>query len=159
MDLENKVWICSGYAELDVTTLAFYIDMDPIHTPFKNFGFEFELQGPGANIEGPGQGNIFMVPDYVENLPNSVDEETGETIFPYMVERHFINNLYPDTEYTLQLSCKNRREFFEDTFSFVTPKPEQPYPDWTWNARTKEWEPPVQKPDLIWDPETQQWHL
>ena len=44
--------------------------------------------------------------------------------------------------------------------------PKSPYPSWTWNDPTRQWEPPVPRPsspkseyDLIWNEDTQAWGL
>ena len=150
MDLINKCWHKSGTADSSDVTVELYMDMDPLATPFKNFGHSFNLKGLGAYTIGDDPAVVTVEAD----VPQSVD---GETVFPFLVERHFIKNLYPDEEYTLELMFKNRREVVEDTFSFTVPRPAKPYDSWVWSSDQKQWIAPALPPDLIWDEESQQW--
>ena len=66
-----------------------------------------------------------------------------------------------ETDYELYLWAENDKESFETTVTFTTPRSEQPYPSWSWNADAKAWEAPVTIPDddklYRWDEETQSW--
>lgn len=160
MDLQNKSWIVSGEADdYNSATLEFYIDMDPIHTMFKNFGHEFLLSGPGADSpDESGQGREVVIS--ADDLDNIQDYNEGsETEFPFLVERHFLNNLVGGGTYTLELMFKNRREIVEDVFSFTVPKPPKPYESWVWNERSLEWVAPSPPPQPVWDEDLQQWIL
>ena len=48
----------------------------------------------------------------------------------------------------------------EDLDAFIAP---QPYPSWSLNSQTTEWEAPIPKPDdenlYVWNEETQSWNL
>lgn len=155
MDLQNKCWHVTGEADSTDVTLEFYLDMDPIHTPFKNFGHEFSLQGMGSDQLDEINGRVTLESDNLNYEDN--EEAISETVFPFLVERHFVKNLYPDEEYTLQLMFKNRREVIESTFTFKTPKPEKPFDSWVWDNSLKEWTAPVTPPSLVWDEVSQQW--
>ena len=155
MDLANKCWHKSGTAESSNCKIEFYLDMDPGKTPFKNFGHEFLLKGPGA-VSPFETGEGMTVTIEAEEIDRTEEEVTT---FPYLVERHIIKNLTPGAEYTLELMFKNRREVFEDTFSFTTPKPQKPHPSWIWSEENYEWVAPVSPPSLVWDENNQQWIL
>lgn len=153
MDLVNKCWHKSGTADSTDTTIEFYLDMDPVATPFKNFGHEFLLTGPG--LESPSE-DLSGITVTIE-ADDIVSEE--ETTFPYLVERHFVKNLVAGGTYNMELMFKNRREVIEDTFSFTVPKPPKPHDSWVWNQNSLAWVAPIEPPSLIWDEESQQWIL
>jgi hypothetical protein len=48
----------------------------------------------------------------------------------------------------------------EELDAFIAP---QPYPSWSLNSQTTEWQPPTLKPDdenpYVWNEETQSWYL
>ena len=71
-------------------------------------------------------------------------------------------NLDMETDYELYLWAENNKEAFETTVTFTTPRPEQPYDSWTWNADIQVWEAPVSKPNdgqnYEWNEETQSWN-
>lgn len=152
MDLVNKCWHKSGSADSSDVTVEFYMVMDPVDTPFKNFGHSFDLKGLGAYTIGDKPAVVTIDAD----IPEPAD---GETIFPFLVERHFIKNLYPDEEYTLELMFKNRREVIQDTFSFTVPRPPKPYDSWVWNSDLKDWVAPAAPPTPVWDENSQKWIL
>lgn len=153
MDLENKCWIKTGTADSSDCVMEVYLQMEPGKTPFKNFGHEFLLIGPGA--ESPfesGEGRLVTIE------ADTLDHDEEElTTFPYLVERHFIKNLTPGATYTLELMFKNRREIVEDTFSFIVPKPSRPHDSWIWDEQKYEWVAPVLPPSLAWDEESKKW--
>lgn len=72
-----------------------------------------------------------------------------------------IERLHLQTEqtYTLFLWAENDGQRFEKEFEFTAPRPEQPYPSWTWNG--ERWNAPVPYPDdgnyYQWDEDNIQW--
>ena len=153
MDLENKCWHKSGTADSPEVVVEFYLDMNPVNTQFKNFGHEFTLLGRGAESIDD---QPFRVTVEAE-VPEESEEYGHPTVFPFLVERHVIKNLYPEEEYILDLMFKNRREVIEDTFSFTVPRPQSPYDSWVWDSSAKEWAAPVPPPLPLWDEESKQW--
>jgi|SRR6056300_932072 hypothetical protein len=155
MDLENKCLHASGEATSNDVTVEFYLDMDPGKTAFKNFGHSFSLKGPGAYTIGDQDADIvFEVED-----PEKIQEyNSGDDVdFPFLVERHFIKNLHSDSEYTIEVTFKNRRELVTDSYTFSIPKPPKPYDSWVWDSETKKWLAPAEPPSLVWDEASQQW--
>ena len=112
---------------------------------FRDLKFKYELR-QGDNIKQYG---VFPPPGvrYVRT-----DQEF------LIIERL---KLEMETDYELYLWAENDKESFETTVPFTTPRPEQPYSSWTWNADAQVWEPPVAMPtdgkDYRWDEETQSW--
>jgi|SaaInl3SG_22_DNA_1037383.scaffolds.fasta_scaffold02286_11 hypothetical protein len=155
MDLKNKVLHASGEATSSDVTVEFYLDMDPVATPFKNFGHSFSFKGLGAYTVGDQDARVVIEADPPEDI--QADEAEGPTEFPFLVERHFIKNLYPEEEYEIEVTFKNRREVFTDSYFFTVPRPPKPYDSWIWSSENKEWVAPAEPPALIWDESSQQW--
>jgi len=76
------------------------------------------------------------------------------------VERVFF---YPEEELTIDFWLDYGGNHLEDSYTFTTPRPAQPYDSWTWDAEAKQWVPPVPYPDdggmYTWDEEAQEWVL
>jgi len=77
------------------------------------------------------------------------------------ISSHAINGLVPDKEYTVNVWAENAGERWENSFSFTLPRPESPYPSWTYNEDTYSWDCPVPYPEdgpfYIWNEENQEW--
>ena len=67
----------------------------------------------------------------------------------------------PEEELTIDFWLDYGGNHLEDSFTFTSPRPPQPYPSWTWDAKAKQWVPPVPYPDddkfYEWDEENQTW--
>ena len=127
-----------NYADLFIG----FTDGAPV-VEFKDLKFKYELK-QDSNIKKYG---VFPPPGvkYVR------------TDQPYIVVERL--NLVLETDYELYLWAENGGESFEITVSFTTPRPEQPYPSWTWDG--KKWNPPVPYPDdnkfYTWDEDALDW--
>ena len=80
-------------------------------------------------------------------------ELTPSRIFSYRAEAK------SDDKITLFVWATNAKVTVENQTIFTIPRPEQPYPSWTWE--NGEWVPPVPRPDddnlYQWDEESQEW--
>ena len=154
MDLENQKWISAGEPDGPYSAEChFLIDMIPAVTQMKNFDFEFEIEGPlekGIHVEISGE----LEEEIVARSNKLYDQETE---FPYLCNKHYLNNLFAGTEYTIHLLFKNRRKVITDSFSFITPKPENPHGNWIWDSQSSSWAPPLPPPNPIWDQESGKW--
>ena len=67
--------------------------------------------------------------------------------------------LAPDDEVVLTVWAENGGQRYEGEVVFTAPRPEQPYPSWTWDDGA--WTPPVPPPDFDqpyeWDENQQSW--
>ena len=76
---------------------------------------------------------------------------------PYIVVERL--KLDMETEYELYLWAENGGKSFETTVNFITPRPAQPYPSWTWDG--EKWNAPVPYPDdgkfYEWDEDALDW--
>jgi hypothetical protein len=76
----------------------------------------------------------------------------------YIVNERLLN-LKPDETYELYLYAHNDGKTFENTVSFISPRPTQPYESWTWDG--DKWEPPVPHPEgedsYTWNETDQKW--
>jgi hypothetical protein len=143
-DFQTQNWtitiedLQSNYADLFIG----FTDESPV-VEFKNLQFKYELK---HNNEIQQQGSY--------PPPNVKYLNSDQTYI--VVERL---NLTPETTYELYLWAENGGQSFEKTFEFITPRPPQPYPSWTWNGET--WESPVPYPEgeefYAWDEENQEW--
>lgn len=75
-----------------------------------------------------------------------------------------LENLLPDSDYVLNIKVfEDDNDVFDKNVLFTTDKPDQPFPSWTWNEHTLEWESPKPHPEdgqgYIWDEEAQEWEL
>lgn len=65
----------------------------------------------------------------------------------------------PDSVCHVDVWIKSRNGEFSNSVSFVVPRPEQPYPSWSW--QNGQWTPPVPYPDddggYMWDEDSQNW--
>jgi hypothetical protein len=64
----------------------------------------------------------------------------------------------PDTRYSLTLWSEDGGQRYEAVYHVLTPKPDRPYPSWTWDGSA--WQPPIPPPDdgsWEWDEAGQQW--
>ena len=112
-----------------------------------------------AHFAKLGTGNIILKVEVVSN-DIALTEQAGVD---------FLNNLYNTRDVWKQTSYNNniRKNFagigyqYDQTRdAFIAPKP---YPSWTLNETTCQWEAPVVKPDdsqnYNWNEENQQWDL
>jgi hypothetical protein len=69
--------------------------------------------------------------------------------------------LVMETEYELYLWSENNGQICEKTISFTTPKPEQPFPSWSWDGES--WIAPIPMPGdnrpYDWDEENKKWYF
>lgn len=74
-----------------------------------------------------------------------------------------VNDLTPETDYTVSVWAENAGQRFEDTLTLTTPRPVQPFPSWVYDTENKYWVAPVPAPeddnDYMWNEETQTWDL
>jgi hypothetical protein len=68
-------------------------------------------------------------------------------------------NLASDDEVVVAVWAENGGKRYEGQTAFVIPRPQQPYPSWTWEDGA--WTAPVPYPDdgnfYVWDEEAQDW--
>lgn len=143
-DLETGGWsfqtedLAPNFADL----LIGFTDDAPV-VVFKDLRFGYELR-QGENIKKYG---VFPPPNvkYVRS-----DQE-------YLTAQRL--DFRPEQTYELFMWCENGGERFEDTFTFTTPRPAQPYPSWVWDG--EQWNSPVPYPDddkdYYWDEDTTNW--
>lgn len=86
--------------------------------------------------------------------PNVIVREiTSQRIFEFRVDAK------PDDEVTLTVWAENAGVRVEDETTWTVPRPEQPYPSWTWQDGG--WIAPVPYPDgggmYAWDEDAQGW--
>jgi hypothetical protein len=121
-----------------------FTEEKPIVT-FKNLRFGYELKQDS------------IIQEYNMYPPPGIQYERSDQ--EYLVSIKL--NLKAEETYSLFLWAENDGQKFEKEFEFTTPRPEQPYPSWTWNSENKVWNPPVPYPDdgkfYQWDEETQNW--
>lgn len=66
----------------------------------------------------------------------------------------------PETEYIISLWAENAGEKAETSYTFNSPRPEQPFASWTWDATAKQWNAPIPRPEnevKEWNEELGQW--
>lgn len=130
----------SNYADLYIG----FTDDAPI-VEFTDLKFKYELKQDG-NIKQYG---VFPPPNtkYVRS-----DQE-------YLAVERL--KLEMETDYELYLWAENNKVSIEDTVTFTTPRPAQPYSSWIWDADAKKWVAPEPYPEdgqeYTWDEETLSW--
>mgnify|MGYP001414176520 CR=1 FL=1 len=101
---------------------------------------------------------VLVVPDDVTTIDGVEDEQRGID---------FLNDLFPDSGAWVQTSYNHNIRtryagigytYDESLDSFIPP---QPFPSWTLNAATADWQPPTPMPDdgplYEWDEPTTSW--
>jgi len=118
-----------------------------------------------AHFARLGKGNIVEQVVVVHN--NVITDANGQEQEQLGVD--FLNNMYGTNDVWKQTSYNSsfRKNYAGQGFkydqtrdAFIEPKP---FPSWTLNETTCQWEPPVAKPDdnqlYSWNEENQQWEL
>mgnify|MGYP003137983579 CR=1 FL=1 len=118
-----------------------------------------------AHFARLGKGNIVEQVVVVHN--NVITDANGQEQEQLGVD--FLNNMYGTNDVWKQASYNSsfRKNFASVGFkydqyrdAFIEPKP---FPSWTLNETTCQWEPPVAKPDdnqlYTWNEENQQWEV
>lgn len=150
MNLENQSWSFSGQpTSPDSFNAAFYIEMVPGKTSFKNFDFDFM-------IKGHNDWDVVVTPETQEEII-ARGEPNVETEFPFLCNIHYFSNLSPGRKYTLDVSFKNRRKYVYDSYTITMPRPEKPHENWVWSDEEAAWKPPIPKPEPVWDELSQSW--
>lgn len=122
-----------------------FTDEGPI-VEFKNLQFLYRLSHNGTVIQTksyPPAGVRYVQSDQEYLVTERLTLEAEET-------------------YELYLWAENNGESFERTVTFTTPRPDQPFDSWTWDAAEKKWNSPVPYPSdnkypYLWDEETTSW--
>lgn len=109
---------------------------------FCNFSLDYELSSEGQVLTS-------------RTLPGS------DVVFRCSNQSVILNSrvtLTVETEYSLYVKIKNQDTECDHTFSFITPRPQQPFPSWTWDG--EKWNPPIPPPGdyYQWDEELQEWY-
>jgi hypothetical protein len=67
----------------------------------------------------------------------------------------------PDANVVLSIWAENADKRYETEFSFVMPRPPQPFDDWIWSEQDEAWIAPVPMPldgiEYYWDTNTSSW--
>lgn len=74
-------------------------------------------------------------------------------------------NVEYEKDYDLQIWVENAGLFHRVNYQFTGPRPEQPYPSWTWDEQNKTWIAPIPEPEpdrenrilYAWSESTQSW--
>jgi len=132
--------LAPNYADLFIG----FTDEAPI-VEFTDLKFKYELK-QGGNIKQYG----------IYPPPNTKYVRTDQE---YLVVERL--KLEMETDYELYLWAENDKVSIEDTVTFTTPRPAQPYASWTWDSEAKKWVAPEPYPedgeDYTWDEETLSW--
>jgi hypothetical protein len=131
-DLNEKSWKVEGDA--DAFSMTYEISVkrgseEVVYFDELSFGYEISEGGDLVAEESYPPENVVY---------RSSDQE--------FLASGLVSDLSPEKEYFARLWIKEGGEEFEETFSFTTPKPPQPYPSWTWNEETSGWESPIEYP-------------
>ena len=89
--------------------------------------------------------------------------------FAQLQNEFYAQEQFPLSEREIKIQDNEKEiilKVFYDIDTMNISNPPAPYPSWTWNNSTKQWEPPVARPsspkteyDLIWNEDTQAWGL
>jgi len=147
-DITHKSWnnideSKSGYTlNIDVG----FRDSGTLPVVFDSLSFGFSLSKSGKVLfsdSRPVSGAIIL----------STDQE--------VIDSFFVDGLYPDVDYVLNIWAENSGERWEQTFEVSVPRPSQPYPSYLWDELIHWWIPPVPYPDALgsyfWNEETLSW--
>lgn len=143
-DLKTLDWEVQ-IIDLDPTYADLYIGFtneEPV-VSFNDLQFKYELR-QGENIK-----------QYGVYPPPGVRYIRSDQAYLVVERLH----LKPENTYELYLWAQNAGKGFEIITPFTTPRPEQPYPSWTWDG--EDWIPPIPMPDdgklYVWDEATLSW--
>lgn len=74
-----------------------------------------------------------------------------------------IYDLFPNTEYTINVSAEYNGKIVDFSLQFKTIFPPKPYQSWVWDDSVWEWKPPISYPedglDYEWNEVDQEWSL
>lgn len=149
LDLKTQTWNIEDIDDFNKTTeVLFGVRQVSPTVLFDNLKFGFTLLYNGNVVQefsDPPVGTTYICSDqeYLKSIPIGVT--------------------YNQT-YTLLLWAENAGVRYEFDYTFTTPKPNQPYPSWTWVDQTQSWEPPVPRPigpdvnvNMVWSEQLQTW--
>lgn len=145
--LEWSVAVNEPEAFSTTLEIGFIGDSSPVVFEGLSFGFTSEIDGE----EGP---SASYPEDGIEYV--STDQEY---ISADMIEAE------PDATVTVNVWVENAGQRYEDSFSYVVPKPASPFASWVWSEEALGWVPPIPKPEeesptgngYMWDEETVSW--
>lgn len=101
--------------------------------------------------------------DYAQYPPEGISySSTNEDFMTY----NFITDLVPEEEYVIRAWFKDSGIEFSAEFTITTPRPEQPFPSWTYSEEMRYWiapyPPNIPKTDdqyYSWNEDTQLWSV
>lgn len=144
IDLGSNTLLLDKVNDIDNDIINVYRIL-PDSVELKHFGYKYEITYNGSDNGLIGQ----LTELYDEEQPNLIGQIR---IFSSEVALQ-------DCSLMLNVVAFNLRKSFENTFELKFPKPESPFPSWSWNKEIKSWEAPIQKPELAWDEQKQEWYL
>lgn len=146
LELESETWFIENLQDFNPSTeVLFNVKQISPETLYDNLRFGFDLVLNGDIIQSviePPEATTYISSDqsYLKSIP--------------------INVIY-NREYNINLWVENGGKRYERSYNFTTPKPEQPYPSWTWIEEGETWQSPIPRPDdgnlLVWSEELQEW--
>lgn len=139
----------------------------------KNWVFDVAPETPSPDLQIGFKDNGGPVDQFVDLSFGFTVTANGESVmeksYPpgnvkyVATDQTYVTNdrvdLASDDEVVLSVWATNDGVTTAGEVSFVVPRPEQPYPSWTWNGTG--WEPPVpypgEEPGYVWDEDLQDW--
>jgi hypothetical protein len=74
-----------------------------------------------------------------------------------------LDDLEPNTEYTVNVIATDQDGSFDNTFTFITSLPPAPFESWTYDLEANEWFSPKEMPNdngsYIWNDFTKEWEV
>jgi hypothetical protein len=147
-DITKKTWVYEEDFQLSYSFSASigFRDNDKLPVNFNNLKFGYEIILNNQEIftySKPDDGIDYICTDQ------------------YFIDSSYINNLFPDQEYSIRVWAENSEENWDQVFNFVLPKPQKPFESWVWDKETHLWVPPKPIPsttlDYSWNEDIQEW--
>jgi hypothetical protein len=124
--------------------VGFTADALPVFFDNLSFGFSAKVNNvPTVEVSCPQNGITYISTDQVYLSTDPVPA-------------------LPDTVVSIDVWAENTAKRYEHSFTFVSIRPYQPYPSWTWNASEHVWQPPTDYPEdgsilYVWDEDSLSW--
>lgn len=141
--LPNDSWTFDAQPESPSPDIQIGFASDHLPVQFENLSFGFTVS--------------------VNGLETSTKSYPPEGLRYIATDQQYITNdritFSPDDEVVLEVWAENAGKRYEGQTTFTIPRPEQPYPSWTW--ANGYWQPPTPYPDddvfYQWNEEQQAW--